>query len=173
MSSLPLPPSAPADSPSCATRREFVCEATTFAVGILAGIGVSPAAAAALEVVVRDSASRSGAEVTYPLPAADSASIDRPNWVILVRWQNSVMALGLSCPHQRTPLKWLDDKHRFECPKHESKYQPDGVFVSGRATRSMDRFPLRRDGDSIVVDVSKLYREDTDRAGWESAVLKL
>jgi Rieske Fe-S protein len=173
MSLLPPPLSPAPDSPPCASRREFFCDAATLAVGILAAIGASPAAGAALEVVVRDSASRSGAEVTYPLPGADSATIDRPNWVILVRSQNSVLALALSCPHQRTPLKWLEDKHRFECPKHESKYQPDGVFVSGRATRSMDRFPLRREGDSIIVDTSKLYREDTDRAGWESAVLKL
>ena len=163
----------PSETTSCTTRREFVCDATTWAVGILASLGVAPATAAALNVEVRDNLPRVGNDVTFPLPASDGATIDRPNWVILVRSQNRVLALGLSCPHQRTPLKWLDDKHIFQCPKHESKYHPDGVFISGRATRSMDRYPLRRDGDNIVVDISKLYKEDTDRAGWESAILKL
>jgi len=79
----------------------------------------------------------------------------------------------LSCPHQRTALHWLQDVGRFQCPKHKSRYQPDGVFVSGRATRNMDRFAVRRDGATIVVDLEKVFKSDVDAAGWAGAVVAL
>jgi len=57
--------------------------------------------------------------------------------------------------------------------KHHSHYRPDGVFISGRATRSMDCFGIRRDGANVVVDVDKFYRQDQNPAEWESAFLAL
>ncbi|HTD70459.1 MAG TPA: Rieske 2Fe-2S domain-containing protein, partial [Gemmatimonadales bacterium] len=77
------------------------------------------------------------------------------------------------CPHQNTALKWLRDEGRFQCPKHKSRYQPDGVFISGRATRNMDRLAVRREGDTIVVNVDKLYRSDQNAADWAAAVVAL
>ena len=56
---------------------------------------------------------------------------------------------------------------------HKSRYQPDGVFISGRATRNMDRLAVRREGDTIVVDVDKLYRSDQNAADWAAAVVAL
>ena len=56
-----------------------------------------------------------------------------------MRFQGVVYAFNLSCPHQNTALKWQPDDQRFQCPKHKSRYQPDGTFISGRATRGMDR----------------------------------
>jgi Rieske Fe-S protein len=64
-----------------------------------------------------------------------------------------------------------DGGGRFECPKHHSKYQADGVFVSGRATRSMDRLPIRREGDQVLVDVDHMIRQDQAPAEWESALV--
>jgi len=83
-------------------------------------------------------------------------------------------AFNLSCPHQHTALRWDDADHRFQCPKHHSKYQPDGEFISGRATRNMDRFTIRRDaGNNIVVDVDAMLRSDQDLAAWTAATLKV
>ena len=112
--------------------------------------------------------------VSYPLPATDGAQIDHDNEVILVRWQNEIYAFNLSCPHQHTALRWDDADHRFQCPKHHSKYQPDGEFISGRATRNMDRFTIRRDAsNNIIVDVDAMFRSDQDAAGWAAATLKV
>jgi hypothetical protein len=33
----------------------------------------------------------------------------------------------------------------------------------------MDRFALRRDGASLVVDLSRLYRQDRDAGDWSAA----
>jgi hypothetical protein len=37
----------------------------------------------------------------------------------------------------------------------------------------MDRFPIKRDGDSIVVDLSRVYRSDEDAAGWAGAAVAI
>jgi Rieske Fe-S protein len=109
----------------------------------------------------------------YPVPATDGAQIDRDNQVILVRWQNAVYAFNLSCPHQNTALRWDGADNRFQCPKHHSRYQPDGTFIDGRATRNMDRLALRRDAEMIVVNVDAMYKSDEDKAGWAAAVVQL
>lgn len=110
-------------------------------------------------------------DVEYPIPAADGATIDREHDVILVRHAGQCIAFALSCPHQNTALKWLAEDGRFQCPKHKSRYTPDGVFVSGRATRNMDRLPIRRAGDKLVVDVDRVFESDKDAAGWRGAVV--
>ena len=91
----------------------------------------------------------------------------------MVRYQGKVYAFALSCPHQHTALRWEPDNSQFQCPKHHSKYQPDGTFVSGRATRGMDRFMITRSGDNVVVDVDAMHKEDKDPAGWAAAMLKV
>jgi len=62
---------------------------------------------------------------------------------------------------------------RFECSRHDSKYEPDGTYTSGRATRNMDRFPVRRNGDTIVVNVATLIQSDTNKAQWDAAAVTL
>jgi len=99
--------------------------------------------------------------------------IDKENQVILVRWQNAAYAFNLSCPHQNTALRWDDADHRFQCPKHHSKYRPDGVFIEGRATRGMDRLAIQRQGSELVVDLDKMFKEDEDGAAWTAAVIPL
>jgi len=99
--------------------------------------------------------SASANEARYAIPGAAGATIDKGRQVILVRENGSVCAFALSCPHENTALKWRARDHRFQCPRHESKYTPDGTFTSGRATRNMDRFPVTRDDDQIVVDLTK------------------
>jgi hypothetical protein len=37
----------------------------------------------------------------------------------------------------------------------------------------MDRLAVRRDGDTIVVNVDKLYRSDQNAADWAAAVVAL
>jgi Rieske Fe-S protein len=109
----------------------------------------------------------------YPIPAQDGAVIDRENDVILMRWEGSVYAFSLACPHQNTALRWLGGDGRFQCPKHRSKYRPDGTFIEGRATRGMDRFPVRREGDGVAVDLGRVLKQTGDAAAWAAAVVRL
>ncbi|HEX4932399.1 MAG TPA: Rieske (2Fe-2S) protein [Gemmatimonadaceae bacterium] len=108
-------------------------------------------------------------ETAYALPATDGVAIDKTEGVIVARYAGSVYAFALTCPHQNTALRWNEGSHEFQCPRHKSKYRPDGVFISGRATRAMDRFAVRRDGERLVVNLDRLYEQDGDAAGWGSA----
>ena len=108
-------------------------------------------------------------ERSYPVPAGDGVTIDRDAQVILVRFQQKVYAFALACPHENTALRWRERDVRFQCPRHESQYQPDGTFIQGRATRNMDRFAVRKDGGNVIVDTNHLYRSDQQKAEWASA----
>ena len=107
------------------------------------------------------------------MPAADGVTIDRDTQVIVVRFQQQAYVFNLACPHENTALRWRQQDGRFQCPRHESKYKPDGTFVEGRATRNMDRFALKRAGDSLVVDLNRLFRSDQQPQDWAAATVKL
>lgn len=152
-------------------RREFLKDGALLLAGIIASLGGLPRGAAALGVRVAGPLAREGQDLTYPIPTADGAHIDRDNDVIVVRFQQRVYAFNLSCPHQNTALRWHPEDGQFQCPKHHSRYRPDGTFISGRATRGMDRFALRRDGANVVVNLSQYFRQDRNPAEWEAAAL--
>jgi Rieske Fe-S protein len=154
------------------SRRQFLRDTTVAIAAIVAALGI-PDRADALAVRLATAARTRGSKASYPVPAGDGASIDRDREVILVRWQGAVYAFRLACPHQKTMLKWKEDDHIFQCPKHKSKYEPDGTFISGRATRGMDRYGVARRGREIDIDLSTVFREDEDKAGWNAAVVKV
>jgi nitrite reductase/ring-hydroxylating ferredoxin subunit len=154
-------------------RREFLRRAALSALGITVALAGSatPAAAGPFRLMAA-SGSRAG-EKAYPIPTQDGVSIDTDNEVILVRHAGHVYAFALSCPHQNTALRWHGEDGRFECPKHHSKYEADGTFITGRATRAMDRLPIRRAGQQVMVDVDTVYQQDTQAAEWAAAVVAL
>jgi len=152
-------------------RRSFLkCAGAAFS---LAALGISDLEGAALPVAYGASGIGAGSERRYPIPATDGVTIDRTNQVIVVRYQQHLYAFNLACPHENTALKWLPKDGRFQCPKHESRYQPNGAFIDGRATRHMDRLGVRIDDNMLIVDLSKFYRPDKDPAGWAAANVAL
>jgi len=112
-------------------------------------------------------------ERQFPVPPADGVNFDRAAQLILVRDNGHVYVFALSCPHQNNAVKWVAKDHRFQCTKHDSQYRVDGVHTSGRATRNMDRYVIRREGDSIVVDLHRWVQSDKDPAGWAAAALSV
>ena len=152
--------------PDGTTRREFIQGAGCI-VGAIALLGLAGDAAAG--TVTFATGSQSGSDRTYPIPPADGVTIDRDAQVILVRASGHVFAFGLSCPHQNAALKWIAQDNRFQCTKHDSRYQFDGVHTAGRAARNMDRYPIRRDGNVVHVDISRVFQSDKDSAGWTAA----
>jgi nitrite reductase/ring-hydroxylating ferredoxin subunit len=155
------------------SRRDFL-RRSAMIVGVLAAAsGAAPESVRALVVRFGTGRRHGASDVSYPVPTADGTTIDTKNQVILVRYQSVVYAFNLSCPHQNTALRWNQDDQQFQCPKHKSHYKPDGTFISGRATRGMDRLAIRGDGANVVVDVDQMFKEDENKASWDAAVVKV
>jgi Rieske Fe-S protein len=112
-------------------------------------------------------------ERRYPIPPAEGVSIDRRAQIILVRYANHVYAMALACPHENAAVKWIAKDGRFQCSKHDSRYTPEGTYTSGHATRNLDRFPVRREQNEVVVTVDRVYRSDQNLAAWTSAAVPL
>jgi len=161
------------DCPLSGDRRAFLKQVGLASVGALIMVGMPPGLAASTFPAAMIATDRKGSNPVYPIPVKDGVQIDKENDVILVRWQHEVYAFNLSCPHQNTALRWNEADAEFQCSKHHSKYKPDGTFISGRATRSMDRFSVARQGEQIVVNVDAMHKNDVDPTGWSSSVILL
>jgi len=152
-------------------RRSFLkCAGAMFS---LAALGIPDLEGAALPVAYGASASDTGSERRYPIPTADGVMIDRKNQVITVRYQQHLYAFNLACPHENTALRWKQANGKFECPKHNSRYTPEGKFIDGRATRNMDRLGVKRDGNNVVVDLSDMIKSDQKPSEWAAAAVTL
>lgn len=112
-------------------------------------------------------------EKMYPVPASDGVNIDRGSSLILVRYANHVYAFSLACPHEQAAVKWVAKERRFYCTKHDSQYTPDGTYKTGHATRNLDRFPIRKEGDAIVVALDRVFHSDANKAAWDAASVDL
>lgn len=151
----------------CSARRTFLRDS-------LVGLGVLMAGSLwPVQSILAIEPRRLGAPLRYPLPTVDGVSIDSANEVILCRHGGEVFAFALSCPHQNTALKALPKNGGFQCTRHKSKYQPNGTFVSGRATRNMDRMQVSRDGTTLLVEPDIVFESDTDPAKWAAAVVRV
>lgn len=156
---------------SCRTRRAFLEDLATMPVLVATALGLT-SRVEGWSVRPGVPLSASGDERTYPLPASDGVTIDRDTQVIIARSGGAVYAFNLACPHENTALRWRQTDGRFQCPRHDSKYRPDGAFYEGRATRNMDRFAIRREGATIVIHLERLFRSDTNKGEWEAALVR-
>jgi nitrite reductase/ring-hydroxylating ferredoxin subunit len=153
-------------------RREFLRDAVARSLAAMGALSMMAGAAGAMPVAFVSGLGARAAK-RYPVPAGDGVAIDKDESVIIARFQDRAYAFSLACPHQNTALRWEAKDRRFQCPKHKSRYQPDGVFIEGRATRGLDRFAVTLDGDALVVDLDRLYREDKHAAQWKDAFVTL
>jgi nitrite reductase/ring-hydroxylating ferredoxin subunit len=152
-------------------RRDFLRDAGFLAAGVLMALGAAPSRAFAESIEFVSPVGGSREEKAYPIAPHDGTQIDKDNGTMITRWQGKVCVFSLACPHQNTALRWYDKDTQFECPKHHSRFDPEGNYVkdSGRATRGLDRFAVRKDGNNVVANLDKLYQEDEDEAAWKAA----
>lgn len=166
---------SPCEGCTLIARRDFLRDAGLMAAGALIALGAAPGHAAAASVELISSVSVGREEKAYPIPEKDGTQIDKDNGLMITRWQGKVYVFSLACPHQNTALRWYDKDGAFECPKHHSRFDPTGSYVkdSGRATRGLDRFGVRKDGNNVVADLDKLYQEDEDESAWKTAFITI
>lgn len=171
---------SPNDAAACdacplVPRRDFLRDSARVAIGALMAVGAVPSAAAAAPIGLVRPVGGSREDKAYAIPAKDGTQIDKDNATMITRWQGKVFIFSLACPHQNTAIKWSDKDGQFECPKHHSRFTGDGQYIkdSGRATRGLDRFAIRKDGTNVVANLDKLLQEDDDEADWKNAFITL
>jgi len=152
-------------------RRDFLRDAGVLATSMLVALGAAPSRAAAATIQLVSPVGGSREEKAYAIAAQDGTQIDKDNGTMITRWHGKVCVFSLACPHQNTALRWYDKDTQFECPKHHSRFDAEGNYIkdSGRATRGLDRFAVRKDGNNVVANLDKLYQEDEDEAAWKAA----
>ena len=150
-------------------RRAFLRATALGVLGALVGEALLPTLASAVGTATP--ASMGKLELRYALPPADGVAVDEGNEVILVRWQGRAFAFSAKCPHRGARLEWHPAEGRVFCPKHKARFRPDGAHDSGRQSRDLDRYDVRREGASLVIRLDMLRRADTDPAGWAAAVV--
>jgi cytochrome b6-f complex iron-sulfur subunit len=65
------------------------------------------------------------------------------------------VALYQRCVHLGCTVPFRNDCQSFKCPCHGSHYNVTGEYLDGPAPRSLDRFPLSFQGDSVVVSTGQ------------------
>src|SRR6266498_2683234 len=68
----------------------------------------------------------------------------------------ALVALYQKCPHLGCRVPFCESSGRFECPCHGSIYNIRGEYIQGPAPRGMDRFPIKIDGDRVLVDTGSV-----------------
>lgn len=163
--------------PMVTSRRAFLRDAAAVAAAAVAAVSiVKPGMAFAqtvAEIEPKGTPAAAGPERSYSIPPTDSVSVDPANEVILARWENRVYAFSMRCPHKGALLEWRQSEERVFCPRHEARFLADGSHFSGRSTRDLDRYRIRRNADEIVVDLGELCRRDIDPDAWTQAVVAL
>lgn len=65
------------------------------------------------------------------------------------------VALYQRCVHLGCTVPFRNDCVSFKCPCHGSHYNVSGEYLDGPAPRSLDRFPLLFQGDTVVVQTGQ------------------
>jgi Rieske Fe-S protein len=73
------------------------------------------------------------------------------NIFILKIAENEFIALSSICTHLGCRVRKARDG--FDCPCHGSRYDLHGKVINGPAAKPLTHFPVRREGEELVIDL--------------------
>jgi len=74
--------------------------------------------------------------------------------------KGTLIAISTTCTHLGCIPSWLPGDQKFKCPCHGSGFYIDGVNFEGPAPRPLERYKINLDGDKVVVDKAKKFRQE-------------
>ncbi len=134
------------------TRRDFLNEITTAALGItgLGGVAVTINYISPNVLFEPPARFHIGPSDDYPV---NSVTFLRDQQVFIVRTEQGFFAVSAICTHLGCITEWKPDDNLIECPCHGSKYTRVGTKVAGPAPRSLPHFNIQVGPDGqLVVD---------------------
>jgi len=85
--------------------------------------------------------------------------------VWIVREKGKLFALSTICTHLGCIPNWLPQDAKFKCPCHGSGFYKDGVNFEGPAPRPLERHGISLEGDVVIVDKARKFREELNQWG--------
>lgn len=81
-------------------------------------------------------------------------------WVVKFS-DHSVVAYSPQCTHLGCAYHWDQRKTQFICPCHNSEFSVDGKVQDGPATRPLDRFQVKLEGNKILLGPVQISSSQT------------
>ena len=66
---------------------------------------------------------------------------------------DKLFAVNSRCTHRGCIVDWNSDKQEIVCPCHGSTFKPDGQVLKGLASRPLERFETKIEGNDILVKI--------------------
>jgi len=82
-----------------------------------------------------------------------------------------LVAISTICTHLGCIPNWLAADKKFKCPCHGSGYYQDGVNFEGPAPRPLERYKITLEGEFVMVDKSKAFRQELSQWGLPGSAL--
>jgi Rieske Fe-S protein len=154
------------------TRREF----STLATGSLALLVLQQADAQPVQPLDRDDAKNKANLATAPFTIGGAGQYakaglyedyKKEKGVWIVSDGKTLVVLSATCTHKGCTTAWNAEKKQYGCPCHKSQFDKDGLNISGRAERPLERCALRlvkgaNGAMEIEVDPTHRFRKEKD-----------
>ena len=153
------------------TRRQFNM-VLAVAWGSLAAVGATCGAALQAFMVPKVSKEpppifRAGRINDFPEPGVyEQHKKDNGVWIIHLQ-SGQLVALSTTCTHLGCIPNWLSNDAKFKCPCHGSGFQMTGMNFEGPAPRPLERLRIYLEGEFVMVDKSKKFRQELGQ--WNSS----
>jgi len=156
----PYPDQSLAAPRSELSRRDFLNEITTGALGIAGVGGVALTYQYFSPNVLFEPATtfRAGNPDLYPV---NSVTFLQEQQVYIVRTATGFYAVSAICTHLGCVTQWKPEANLIACPCHGSKFQPDGKKIEGPAPRPLPHYAINLTPDGeLQVDKLQIIKAD-------------
>ncbi len=70
---------------------------------------------------------------------------------IVLRTPESIKAYSLVCTHLGCVIEWQEAQKEFYCPCHDGRFDQFGEVIAGPPPVPLEQFPVRLEGDRVIV----------------------
>jgi cytochrome b6-f complex iron-sulfur subunit len=97
-----------------------------------------------------------GGEIPVPLdlvpPVGEAPYRNQGGKFYIINNEDGALAIYWKCVHLGCTVPWNEGEGDFHCPCHGSVYNRFGERIAGPAPRPLDLFPMKVDGNNVIVN---------------------
>lgn len=85
-------------------------------------------------------------------------------WVVKFS-ESEVVAFSPQCTHLGCAYHYNESKKEFVCPCHSTNFAVDGTVLNGPAPRPLDRYPVRVQGNRLLIGTIETAKPAAEKKG--------